>query len=543
MLSFLPSRALTTTLAVVAALCAWATTPTAHAAEGLVWAAPAAIDAGEMPLLAVSCPSSALCVAIELDGNVLTSTDPTGGAAAWTATHVDATNLNDDSNVLEDISCPSTSLCVAIDSSGNVLTSTDPTGGTTAWTVTNVAAKDSLGRVSCASITFCAITSGTSAILTSTDPTGGAAEWQTATIAGAEGLTAVACPAISLCVVADEHGNVLTSTDPTSGASTWSAPVEIAGRANGVPEPINGLSCPTTSFCAAVDGYDYDDYEGYSRGDVITSSDPAGGAGAWTAPADIAFGLFRVACPSSSFCLTTDLNGIGYTATSPEAGASAWASSSIDSSHGLNSDTPGLACPSVRLCVAVDVWGNVVVGTPAAEESKEEEKPSGGGGSKESPSTGGTTGGSTSTSLPSSPVVAPIISTPPVAGISSAQLAAMLKQQLIPSGKTAKIGALLKAGGLAMPFKAREAGTLSVQWYELPTGAKLGRDSTAKTVLVAAGKLVFSGAGTGLVRLRLTSVGKRVLKQARRVELAVKRQFAPSGAVAVTSTNTIALRR
>ncbi len=38
---------------------------------------------------AVSCPSVSLCVAADQGGNILTSTDPTGGANAWTGATVD----------------------------------------------------------------------------------------------------------------------------------------------------------------------------------------------------------------------------------------------------------------------------------------------------------------------------------------------------------------------------------------------------------------------------------------------------------------------
>ena len=38
---------------------------------------------------ALSCPSVSLCIASDTDGNILTSTDPTGGANAWTSAAVD----------------------------------------------------------------------------------------------------------------------------------------------------------------------------------------------------------------------------------------------------------------------------------------------------------------------------------------------------------------------------------------------------------------------------------------------------------------------
>ena len=63
-----------------------------------------------------SCPSSGLCVAVDNRGNLVTSSNPTGGAAAWTVTDVDG------SNGLDGVSCPSSGLCVAVDQSGDVVT-------------------------------------------------------------------------------------------------------------------------------------------------------------------------------------------------------------------------------------------------------------------------------------------------------------------------------------------------------------------------------------------------------------------------------------
>jgi hypothetical protein len=123
--------------------------------------------------------------------------------------------------------------------------------------------------------------------------------------------------------------------------------------------------------------------------------------------------------------------------------------------------------------------------------------------------------------------------------ISSAQIANLLGQQLIPSGKAAKIGALLKNGGLTMPFKVREAGTLVVGWYELPAGAKLAKK--AKPVLVASGDMTFSTAGTGKLRIRLTAVGKRLLEHVKRLRLEAKGVFTPRGQAPVTADRGLVL--
>src|SRR5262245_14221979 len=197
------------------------------AAAPLSWSAPAAFDFADNTYSfgphAVSCPTASFCAGVDYSGNVLTSTNPTGDSSAWTVTRVEGSQ--NAWVALESISCPSSSFCVAVDQFGNVITSNNPTGGPTAWAVNNVD--------------------------------------------GANAIFAVSCPSINLCVAGDNNGgNVITSTDPTDGLSaTWTVTnVEPGGRT------IFGLSCASATLCAAVD----------NSGNVITSSNPTGGAGAWT---------------------------------------------------------------------------------------------------------------------------------------------------------------------------------------------------------------------------------------------------------------------
>ena len=55
-------------------------------------------------------------MAVDASGDVVTSTDPTGGAAAWKVANVDG------SSYLSAISCPTISLCVAVDDWGKAVT-------------------------------------------------------------------------------------------------------------------------------------------------------------------------------------------------------------------------------------------------------------------------------------------------------------------------------------------------------------------------------------------------------------------------------------
>ena len=146
--------------------------------------------------------------------------------------------------------------------------------------------------------------------------------------------------------------------------------------------------------------------------------------------------------------------------------------------------------------------------------------------SNEAPTTGGTTntgGGSTGNSGGSSTGTGSGSSPDnTTATISSVQLKASLASQLTPTGKAASIAVLLKSGGYIMPFKALEAGTVTIAWYQVPVGAKLSKATKAKPLLVASGKLAFPAAGTGMLKIKLTAQGKRLLRHARRVQLTAK---------------------
>jgi hypothetical protein len=126
------------------------------------------------------------------------------------------------------------------------------------------------------------------------------------------------------------------------------------------------------------------------------------------------------------------------------------------------------------------------------------------------------------------------------ATVSSAQIMALLRRQLVPSSKAVTIGSLLKHGGLSLSVQALEAGTLTMQWSYLPKGAKTAK---ATPVLVAAGKLTFSGAGTGKLTLRLTAAGRQLLRHAKRVILSARGTFTSQSAPPLSSSAGLVLRR
>lgn len=264
----------------------------------------------------VSCANESLCVAVGYEGSVFVSTDPTGGASAWSISEV---NGGGGATHLTAVSCPSPALCVTVSggsnnsNGGKVLTSTDPTSGH--WQAIQPSNSLDLRGVSCGTPSFCVAVAREGRIFVSTNPTGGASAWKETGAPGGPGdLEGIACVSTLLCAAGNLTGNVLTSTEPAGGAG-WS-------KANaGGSVQITGISCPTTSACAAVD----------NNGDVLTSTDPTGGPGSWHFENLVAFrptenekelqpprnALFSASCASTSLCALVGSNGRIFTATDP----------------------------------------------------------------------------------------------------------------------------------------------------------------------------------------------------------------------------------
>ena len=126
---------------------------------------------------------------------------------------------------------------------------------------------------------------------------------------------------------------------------------------------------------------------------------------------------------------------------------------------------------------------------------------------------------------------------------SAAKIAADIARQLVPAGGSAKIAGVLKSGAFAQSFKAPVAGTTVIGWYYLPPGAKLAAKAKAKPVLVATGKQTFSAAGAATVKIKLTSAGRKLLKNAKRIKLTAKCTFTQTGKRPVVTMKTFVLKR
>ena len=328
----------------------------------LAWSAPALVEhapfADRYPLEDVTCPTTTLCVAADNQGNILTSTNPTGGSADWTSRF-----LSQPGGVIGPITCGSASFCATSSGpSGSVIyVSSDPTGGSAAWrrTVDIVLQPSAL---SCPSTHLCVAfgeNGGKIQIATSTDPTARKPSWKlTSPNKPDAAITGLTCVTTKFCVAVDSNGNVLTATDPAGGAADWHL-VNINGSS-----PLGQITCPTTSFCAAISG-----------GLLAYSTDPMGGAAAWKLTTSAPVASRGLDCLSASFCAAYASNGDVLTTTDPAAGAGTWQSTAAAGQGEIN----GLSCPSLQLCVVADNGGEVLTATnPASNPSTWTTTPVGG---------------------------------------------------------------------------------------------------------------------------------------------------------------------
>ncbi|HEX5617264.1 MAG TPA: hypothetical protein VFX51_02540 [Solirubrobacteraceae bacterium] len=118
--------------------------------------------------------------------------------------------------------------------------------------------------------------------------------------------------------------------------------------------------------------------------------------------------------------------------------------------------------------------------------------------------------------------------------VTAAQIRALLRTEITPHGKAARIRALRKHG-YRLAFRALTAGTAKVRWVRKRKGHK--------PVLIASGRHTFAAAGSATIKIKLTKAGRRQLRHARRLRLTAMGTFTPAGAAPVTASRRFTLRR
>ena len=216
----------------------------------------------------VSCPDIELCVGIA-GGNILTTTDPTGGGAKWKSLDAGNALMGQGGDEFVSVSCPSPTLCLVADINGNVLVSTNPTGPASAWKVSDVdaaAASPEVTSLSCPSVHFLRCRRRRRPHPHHHRPDRGRrrpGKWR-----HRPGRAAVspACPARAPASVLLRAASCSSPLTHAGGGTAWK---EVSGVLNGDAETV---ACASSTVCVASD----------VALDLATSSNPTGGAAAWT---------------------------------------------------------------------------------------------------------------------------------------------------------------------------------------------------------------------------------------------------------------------
>jgi hypothetical protein len=294
--------------------------------------------------LAVACPSTIQCTAVENQGQQVTFDPVAPGDAGLTPTTIDP------GNALLGLACPSASQCTAVENEGHQITfdpaaPTDPTR--------TQASVDTIGAVACPSLRQCIGVGNPTSNVVVFDPP--AAEHPR--VLGFDprnGLDAVACPSSTQCTAIDLLGGQVTF-DPTAPVSPVPTAIETGAW-------TLGLACPSVTQCTAVD----------NTGRAVTFDPMAPGSAIATEIAEGSW-LWGIACPSRTQC--TAVGSMGSVTFNPTEPGGKPLSTRLE----FGSWERAVACPSTSQCTVVGADEEVTFNPTEAPVPTEATSPPGGG--------------------------------------------------------------------------------------------------------------------------------------------------------------------
>lgn len=248
-------------------------------------------------------------------------------------------------------------LCVAGDVRGEVFASVHPAQSASQWHRQRLEAKNTISGVSCPSTQLCVAVDSAGEVMHSTNPAGGAKDWShparvdkaVATGGGYAGFAAISCPTTTFCLAVDNaaNGQIAYTTDPTGPASAWT----LTTVGNGVM--LDSVSCVSATLCLI------------GGSEAYYSADPTGGATAWKAVAALSSGnsvISSLACNTAKLCLGAGYGnaGVGLAVGSSAPTTTTWSLAPIGSDPPATSAgiVDSVACPQRNFCVAVDGASN-----------------------------------------------------------------------------------------------------------------------------------------------------------------------------------------
>jgi hypothetical protein len=306
-------------------------------------------------LFSISC-TSAVCAAVDDEGDVVVSTTASEGPANWSWT---TPQQLPSGGVLFGASCVSSTVCVVVGSLGGgpqTFFNTTPTD-TTTWTGVVANGFNYIVGVSCPpGAGFCAALDSSDRVEVTDDPGAAIPKWTPSAVLESprESLTAISCADANLCVVTDVHGQELYSTNPTAATPTWSPPVAMGDGTSSV----YSVDCPADNLCVATDG----------NSNALVSRTP-NSSSTWTS---VSAKHGALSCAGTSMCMIVEDSstaGNGYVRVLTDLTAPTPTVTSDPNPIDTSSAPSAVACPSTTLCVVGDDSGNVLVSSDPEDAS------------------------------------------------------------------------------------------------------------------------------------------------------------------------------
>jgi len=203
-------------------------------------------------------------------GSVLISTDPAGGASTWSRESAGGSlgpecgkygGWSGCGDSIVAVSCPSVALCVSADQWGEATQSTDPSRGAASTWSRSLGLQDPVSSLSCPSNSLCMASCPTGyGLFIGNCPgsvyyAGEVFTWNpTSDIAGrvlqlANDPVEISCPSAKLCFASDLAGTLWATSHPS--AESWA--LVRQARSSNAADAITGIACLTSTSCVAVD--------------------------------------------------------------------------------------------------------------------------------------------------------------------------------------------------------------------------------------------------------------------------------------------------
>ena len=284
----------------------------------------------------VSCVTASFCMAVGSSGTgTATLAEPWNGSS-WSIANTPPLPTGTSGGSLSGVSCPSDGFCVAVgdyysQTSGGSSGEIADTWNGSSWSIANIpplptATTSFLSGVSCPSVGFCMVVgnyynssgggmladtwngSAWSAVAAPALPTG--------TNSGS--LSGVYCPSAGFCVAVGSYYNSSGGGEfaDTWSGSAWSA-VAAPAFPNGTTGSLNGVYCPSASFCMAVGSY-------YTSSGIPGELADTWNGSSWsavavpTAPTGSSYSLYGLSCASTTFCVSVGTHSYPGSTTQPE---------------------------------------------------------------------------------------------------------------------------------------------------------------------------------------------------------------------------------